>query len=304
MGHAALVLHDAHCVLDAVTVAAALSYEGFRANLSPLDPRVQAARAAPGQNAVAARLGELLADSALWQPGAARRVQDPLSFRCVTQVHGAALAAMESARDHVELELNSAAESPLVVIESCEMLSNGNFHAPGLAIALDAFGIALAHVATMCVERCIKLLAPRFSGLPSQLTRHGPTHSGFATTQKTLTALMNRIRHAANPGSLDSLPVSDGVEDHAPMTANVVAKTAAIVDDLRYLAAIELLIAAQALDLAGVDRGAIGCGARAAYDAVRAGVPMLDGDRPLGPDIETVERALSAGQFAIGGGRR
>ena len=79
------------------------------------------------------------------------------------------------------------------------------------------------------------------------------------------------------------------------MTANVVAKTAAIVDDLRYLAAIELLIAAQAVDLAGVDRGTIGRGARAAYDAVRAGVPMLDGDRPLGPDIETIERALARG---------
>ena len=86
-------------VLDALNVAAALSCEGFRANLSPLDPRVQAARPAPGQNAVAARLAALLAGSALWQPGAARRVQDPLSFRCVTQVHGAALAAAHAVRD-------------------------------------------------------------------------------------------------------------------------------------------------------------------------------------------------------------
>ena len=285
-------------------VATALSYEGFRANLSPLDPRAQAARPAPGQNAVAERLGVLLAGSALWQPGVARRVQDPLSFRCVTQVHGAALAAAHSVRGHVELELNSAAESPLVVAETNEMLSNGNFHAPGLAIALDALGIALAHVAMLCVERCIKLLAHRFSGLPTQLTRHGPAHSGFATIQKTLTALGNRIRHAANPGSLDFLPVSEGVEDHAPMTANVTAKTATIIDDLRYLAAIELLIAAQAVDLSGIDRGAMGHGARTAHDTVRAGVAMLDGDRPLGPDIETIERALRAGRFEIHGGLR
>jgi histidine ammonia-lyase len=299
VGHAALVLHDALAVQDALNVATALSCEGFRANLSPLDPRAQAARPAPGQNAVAGRLAALLAGSTLWPPGVARRVQDPLSFRCVTQVHGAALDAAAAVRAHVELELNSAAESPLVVAATNEMLSNGNFHAPGLAIALDAFGIALAHVAMICVERCIKLLSHRFSGLPAQLTRHGPAHSGFATIQKTLTALGNRIRHAANPASLDCLPVSEGVEDHAPMTANVAAKTAALVDDLRYLAAIELLVAAQAVDLSGIDHGTMGRGARAAYDAVRAGVAMLDGDRPLGADIETVERALRAGRFAI-----
>jgi histidine ammonia-lyase len=171
-------------------------------------------------------------------------------------------------------------------------------------IALDAFGLALHHVATICVQRCIKLFSQRFSGLPLQLTRHGPGHSGFATVQKTLTALSNRIRHAANRGSLDSLPVSEGVEDHAPMTANVVAKTAAIAGDLRYLAAIELLVAAQSVDLSGVDRATLGSGARAAYDAVRAGVTMLDGDRPLGPDIETIERALREGRFALEGGRR
>jgi histidine ammonia-lyase len=304
VGHAALVAHDALAVLDALNVSAALSFEGFRANLSPLDPRVQAARPEPGQQAVAARLTELLADSALWQPGSARRVQDPLSFRCVTQVHGAALATEWNARLHIERELNSAAESPLVLVESQAMLSTGNFHVPGLAIALDAFGLGLAQCAALCVERCIKLLSPPFSGLPLQLTRHGPAHSGFATVQKTLTALYNRIRHAANPACLDFLPVSEGVEDHAPMTSNVVAKTGVITDDLRFLSAIELLVAAQAIDLRDLDRNGLGRGTRAAYDAVRRDVATLDLDRPLGPDIEIIERALRAGAFsAIGAAR-
>ena len=298
VGCAALALHDAIAALDALNVAAALAFEAFRANLSPLDPRVQAARPAPGQREVAARLTALLEGSALWSRGAARRVQDPVSFRCVTQVHGAAFAAASSAREQIELELNSAADSPLVLPESGEMLSNGNFHVPGLALAFDAFGIGLAQAAAASVERCLKLFSPAFSDLPLQLTRHGPMHSGFATVQKTLTALYNEIRHAANPASLDFLPVSEAVEDHAPMTPHAIAKSVVIADNLCYLAAIELLTAAQAIDLRGLDPDTLGRGAKAAYDAVRKAVPTLDVDRPIGPDIEAIERLVAAG--AIG----
>jgi len=298
VGCAALALHDAIAALDALNVAAALAFEAFRANLSPLDPRVQAARPAPGQREVAARLTALLEGSALWSRGAARRVQDPVSFRCVTQVHGAAFAAASSAREQIELELNSAADSPLVLPESGEMLSNGNFHVPGLALDFDAFGIGLAQAAAASVERCLKLFSPAFSDLPLQLTRHGPMHSGFATVQKTLTALYNEIRHAANPASLDFLPVSEAVEDHAPMTPHAIAKSVVIADNLCYLAAIELLTAAQAIDLRGLDPDTLGRGAKAAYDAVRKAVPTLDVDRPIGPDIEAIERLVAAG--AIG----
>lgn len=295
VGHAALVLTDCATALDALDVAAVLSFEGFRANLSPLDPRVQAARPARGQAPIAVRLTELLAGSDLWQPGAARRVQDPVSLRCVTQVHGSALAALLLARDDVELELNSAADSPLVLAATGEMLSNGNFHIPGLALAFDALGLALAHVAMLCVERCQKMYSPALSGLPLQLTAFGPEHSGFATLQKTLTALWNEIRHLANPASLDSLPVSETVEDHAPMAANVVAKTGALVPCLRLLAAIELLTAAQAIDLRGAPAAALGRGAARAYAAVRGRVPRLDEDRPLGPDVEAVAGLIADG---------
>ena len=130
VGHAALVVHDASRVLDALNIAAALSFEGFRANLMPLDPRVQAARPAPGQNEIAARLTALLAGSVLGRAGAARRVQDPLSLRCVSQIHGAALAALRTARDHVELELNSAAENPLVLADAGDVLSSGKLPHP------------------------------------------------------------------------------------------------------------------------------------------------------------------------------
>jgi histidine ammonia-lyase len=121
----------------------------------------------------------LLAGSTLGQAGAARRVQDPLSLRCVTQVHGAALAALRTARDHVELELNSAADSPLVLTDAGEMLSTGNFHIPGFALAFETLGLALAHAALTCVQRCQKLFNPALSGLPLQLTTRGPEHSAL-----------------------------------------------------------------------------------------------------------------------------
>ena len=295
VGHAALVLRDCADALDALNVAAALSFEGFRANLSPLDPRAQAAHPAPRQSEIAARLTVLLKGSALWQAGAARRVQDPLSFRCVSQVHGAALAALLAARDHVELELNSAAESPLVTADAEEMLSNGNFHIAGLALAFDTLGLALAQTAMLCVQRCQKLFSPALSGLPLQLTTHGPEHSGFATIQKTLVALYGAIRHLANPASLDSVPVSEMVEDHASMASHTVAKAGAMAMHLRMLAAVELLAAAQAVDLRGLAPKALGTGTGRAQAAIRARVPMLEFDRPLGPDVEAVCAVIAAG---------
>jgi histidine ammonia-lyase len=298
VGHGALVLRDCADVLDALNIAAALSLEGFRANLSPLDPRVQAARPAPGQREVAARLTALLADAHLWQAGAPRRVQDPVSLRCVAQVHGAALAALRNARDHIELELNCAADSPLVLTETGEMPSTGNFHVPGLAIAFDTLGLALAHTAMLCVQRCQKLMSPALSGLPLQLTRHGPDHSGFAAVQKTLVALYNAVRHLAHPASLDGVPVSEAVEDHAPMAPRTVAKAGEMAVHLRMLAAVELLVAAQAVDLRELPPDALGAGTRAAQRAVRALVPTLDHDRPLGPEIEAVEHAIGAGALA------
>ena len=295
VGHAALVLHDAAAVLDSLNIAAALSFEAYRAHLGPLDARVQAARAARGQVAIAERLRELLEGSDLWLAGAARRVQDPVSLRCVSQVHGAALAALQLARNDVEVELNSAADSPLVLADAALLMSTGNFHIPALALALDGVGLALAHVAILAVARCQKLFTPALSGLPLQLTTLGPAHSGFATVQKTLTALYNQIRHLANPSSLDSLPVSETVEDHASMAPHAVARIAAMLPLLKYLAAIELLSAAQAADLRPVSAATMGRGAATAYRAVRGAVPRLVEDRPLGPDIEAVAALIGAG---------
>ncbi|MBB5213360.1 HAL/PAL/TAL family ammonia-lyase [Parapusillimonas granuli] len=266
--------------------AATLTMEGFRANLSPLDARVQAARPTPGQAAAAAHIRALLDGSGLWEKGAARRVQDPLSIRCVAQIHGAVLWARQGLREHIECELNGSGDSPLVVQEPDELLSSSNFHIPGLALSLEALGVSLAQAASAAVQRCLRLYSPGASGLPMQLTQHGPEHSGFATVQKTLTALWSEVRHLANPACLDFFPVSEGAEDHALMAPGVAAKTARLAERVTMIAAIEMLSAAQAVDLAQVSpRGA---GTRDTYARIRATAPVLDGDRPLGPDMDAI----------------
>ena len=298
VGRAALVLHEAFALLEQWNAAVALSYEGFRANLTPIDARVVRMRPAPGQVEMAARLRTLLAGSHLLSPGSARRVQDPLSLRCVAQVHGALWWMLGEAKAQVELELNHAGESPLVLVDEGEMLSTSNFHVPALALALDGVAIAFAQTSSLAAERCIKFMSPAMTGLPLQLTRHGPQESGFATVQKTLTALYSEIRLRANPGSIDFLPVSEGVEDHATMTLGTVEKLAEIVERARYIIAIECLIAAQAIDLHDLDPESLGEGPRALYRRLRAEVARLDHDRPLGPDIDRIEALLRSGATA------
>lgn len=293
-----LVVHDLLQTMDAWLATIALSYEGYRANASPLRVETAAARPAAGQVAVAARLRQLLDGGQLLAPGNARRVQDPLSFRVVAQVHGAAQAAADTAREQIEVELNSAADSPLVMVDEALMLSTGNFHLPAVALALDSCAIALAQMASMGVQRCQRFMTPALTDLPLQLTRHGPAHSGFASIQKTLVVLWSEIRQRANPGSLDYMAVSETLEDHATMSLSVAEKLAESLERVHYLIAIELIIAAQAVDLRGLQRTRLGHGARQAYDQVRALVPMLDEDRSMGPDIEQVCHAVATGVFS------
>ncbi|OGB88714.1 MAG: histidine ammonia-lyase [candidate division NC10 bacterium RIFCSPLOWO2_12_FULL_66_18] len=295
VGHGALVLWDALAALEVATVAAGLSLEGFRGNLSPLDPRVQAARPAPGQGEVASRLRAILEGSDLSDAGTARSVQDPLSFRCVTQVHGAAQAAIAFAQESVEIELNSAGDNPLVLPDDGAILSTGNFHVPALALGFDLLGLALAQVASLATGRVIQLMSPAASGLPLFLSPYGGTRTGFATLQKTLTALRAEIRHLANPASLDFLPVSEGVEDHATMAPLTVRKAGEIVAGLTAILAIELMVAAQAVDLR--DSLRLGRGTRTAYTVLREVVQPLDEDRVIGPDVERIQELITSGRF-------
>ncbi|SEG68321.1 HAL/PAL/TAL family ammonia-lyase [Bosea lathyri] len=296
VGLAALAVDALSTALQVSVVAGALSLEGFRANLSPLDADLAAMRGMPGHSAGADRLRALLAGSDLFEPGTARKVQDPLSFRCLAPVAGHASLAVAAARAIVEAELASVCDSPAVLVSRDAMLSSVNFDTTELALTLEAAGLALAHLATTSAARVMKLMSPSMSDLPRFLTRHGGSHSGFATSQKTVAALEAEIRHLALPLGGMTLPVADGVEDYAPMTPRIVEKTHAIARRLTRLAAIELVVAAEAVDLRGDIT--LGRGTAAAHVFVRRHVARLDDDRPMGREYEALALTIEAGGLA------
>jgi histidine ammonia-lyase len=292
IGVAAVALVDAEAWLRATQVAAALSMEGFRANLTPLDPRVVDARPAPGQRWAADGLRALLAGGSLTESGAARRLQDPLSLRCASQVNGSLRFALEVLAQALEPELTGAADNPVVLADDDAILSNGNFHVPALAMALDAAAIAIAQVAAVITERQARLKTSRLSGLPQNLggtdSSHA-SHSGMAPLTKTAQALTLEIRHRAAPLSVHSTVGADGVEDDSTGAAQGALRLGEQLQRLRLLVAIELLVAAQAVDAAAVDR--LGAGTEAAHRCVRETVAELEDDRALGPDVERLAAA-------------
>ncbi len=296
---AALDLVDALVCLDMMQAAAALSMEGFRANLSPLDPRVVAARPAPGQAWAADGLRALLRGGALTEPGAARRLQDPLSLRCVSQIHGSLHVALALLAAAVAPELGGAADNPLVLTDDEEILSTGNFHVPALSLALDATAIALSQVAAASTERQARLKTERLSGLPAGLSPSAHLSSGLSPLSKTAQSLAVEIRHLATPLSIMPAIGADSVEDDSTGAAHAALRVREQLERMRPLVAIELIVAAQAVDLAlGGRAESLGSGTAAAFAAVRESVATLNEDRPMGPDVELLTtRWLTDGEL-------
>lgn len=303
-GHATAVLAELSELLGLSVMAAALSDEGYAANPAVFDARLAAARPASGQERAAAMFRAVLKGSSLYDPGAARAIQDALSFRVLSQIYGPALTSLETAIAAVELEINAAADNPLVLADDGLIVSTANFHTPAIALAFDMLAIVNTHLATAAGYRIIKLMNPALSGLAKYLSPVGGASTGFNSLQKTVSYLHAEIRLKATPGSLDSLPVSDAVEDHAPHTPLTIRKLEEQLLPLRLLIAIEALVAAQAVDLRGDVR--LAPVTRLLFDAIRAEVPRLTQDRPTGPDVDCVcslmrsETLLSAMVAAAG----
>ena len=292
---AGLALHSARRVMRQSEEAAALSFEGYAANPTIFDHRLAAARPGAGQVAAAERFRALLAGSSLYDVGAARSIQDALSFRCLSQVHGAAHDALERAVSACELELNAAADNPLVLTADGEMLSTGNFHLMALSLAGDALAMALSSVAAMTVGRIVKLMQAEMTQLPRFLSPVGGASAGLVSMQKTAVALYGEIRRHANPAGLDQFAVSETVEDHSAQTPLVYAKLADQVQALERLVALEMLVAAQAVDLRKPAR--LGAASAPLHAVIRAAVPPLTDDREGGADVEkivTVMRAMAS----------
>lgn len=289
-GVAALALEAGEGLLEALGIATALSMEGFRASPSPIDANVAGAHPAPGQEWEAAGLRELLRGGSLLD-GPGRRLQDPLSFRCASHVHGALRWALDVLATAVSATINGAGENPLV-LASGEVVSTGNFHTPALALALDACAIAIAQAAGPASERPARLANEGLSGLPANLSRAGEGRSGVAPLLKTAQSLAVDIRHLAAPLAVDPRFGADGVEDDSTNAAAAALRLETQLGLLERVVAVELVCAALAVDLAAPDRP--GRGTAAAHACVRELVEPLEDDRPLGAEVERVARELVA----------
>jgi histidine ammonia-lyase len=280
IGHAALVVSRAERAAAAADVAAAVSMEATGANPSILHPAVGRAKPIPGQSAAADHVRDLLKGSDLLKPGVAQSVQDALSFRVVPQVHGALREYTAYARDAVLVELNAAADNPLVSLQDQTLISNGNFHPMVLAIACDALRIAIAHVGQLSERRMSHLWDAFFRQLTS-----APTAAYGLQLRYPAAAVFSELKQLAGPATLDTPPLDLGVEDHATGAPLSVRKADAALDLLEDLLAIELLLARDVLATAP-STPVLGVGTKAALDMVEEAVVAAD------PRPDAVHRAV------------
>jgi histidine ammonia-lyase len=299
---ACLAIADAGALMDSFDVAAALDLEAWSANLTCLHPVIEQTRPFPGLAATLHRLRALLADSYLWRPGAARFLQDPLTFRCLPQIHGAARDALAYARDILAVELNSSQSNPVVVVPEHRIVSVGNFDIGPLAAALDFARIALAPVVTSANERAVKLLQAPFSGLAAGLAAvpDSPDDalSELATSGQAITIEARTLAHPVSY-ELASSVKGDGIEDRATMAPLSARRLADMVQLCARVAAIELVVAAQALDLRSP--GPLGQGTSRAYRLVRELVPFTQADGTLPADLEPVVDLVARGDLIPAG---
>ena len=289
-GHAALALADASALLDSLDVAGALDLEAFAASLTPLDPALGAARPYVGLVHTLDRLRSALEGSYLWREGSARNLQDPLCFRCLPQVHGAARDALRYAFGQLAVELNAHQGNPLVVPgERARIVSVGSFDVLPLAVALDLIRIALAPALTSACERAVKLLQRPFSGLSEGLAPEvGLPDDGLAEFGIAIQAIVAEARLLAQPVSFELASVSqaEGIEDRATAAPLAARRVAEQVELGRRIIAIELVVAAQAIDLRAC--APLGRRTAAVYALVRERVPELRGGEPIPQDLEPV----------------
>ncbi len=281
-------------------LAGAMTLEGLLGSHRPFAPEIQAVRGQPGQIAAAARLRELLAGSELnasHQGPGCHKVQDPYSLRCMPQVHGAARDGIGFCRGTLAREVNAATDNPLVFPDTGEIVSGGNFHGQPVALALDVLAVAASHLAAISERRVEQLVNPSLSGLPPFLApRHG-LNSGFMIAQVTSAALVSENKVLCHPASVDSIPSSAGREDHVSMGMTAALKARQVVENVRTCLAIELLVAAQALDLRAPLRPA--AKVAEAHRRIRSVVPHLDEDRELHRDIEAICGLVDEGRLEL-----
>ncbi len=296
-GIAALALVDAMRLWRAAHVAGAMSLEGLMGTPAAFDERIHDARGQVGQRESAAILRELLAESEIRESHRTGdpRVQDAYSLRCMPQVHGPVLDALRFAESLVGREINAGTDNPLV-FDDGTIVSGGNFHGQAVALALDVLAIALTNLAVIAERRIDRLVNPDLNqGLPPFLTRDAGVSSGFMIAQVTAAAVTSECKVLAHPSSVDSIPTDGNKEDVVPMAMGAAWKLRRVLDNVRHVLAIELMCAAQAIELRAPLHPAVRV--RRALAVVRSRVAPLVEDRVLSGDMSALAAAIAAGDF-------
>ncbi len=290
------------CVYDAIRlskltdVAAAMSLEVLMGSKTEFDPRIHRVRPHPGQAVAAENMDRIIRHSEIVSSHQdCYRVQDAYTLRCSPQVHGASRDAINYTRTVVETEMNSSTNNPLIFPESGEFLLGGNFHGQPVALAMDFMAIAVSELANISERRIERLVNPKLSGLPAFLTHDEGLNSGFMIAQYTAASLVSENKCLSHPASVDSIPTSANKEDHVSMGTISARKCRDIIRNSEYVIAIELLCAAQALDM--FTNMKPGEGTLAAYRAIRETISHLDQDRVISNDIEAMVRRMKEDDF-------
>ncbi|HEY4320602.1 MAG TPA: histidine ammonia-lyase [Gemmatimonadales bacterium] len=283
----ALVISDALELATAADIAAAMSIEALKGSHAPFDRRVVSIRPHPGAGETAANVRAVGADSPIHASHAdCDKIQDAYSLRCVPQVHGASRDALRHAAEVVTREINSVTDNPLVFADGDTVISAGNFHGQPIALVMDYAKIAIAELANISERRIEHMMDPAVSGLPAFLATQGGLHSGLMISQYTAASLVSENKVLAHPASVDSIPTSANQEDHVSMGTTSARQCAMILENARWVIAIEVLSATQALEfhlplLPGP-------GVLAATTVIRSVVPSLTEDRVMTGDLAAV----------------
>lgn len=292
---ALLALGDAERLATVADIAAAMSLEALGGTDASLDPGLHALRPHPGQVASAANLRAIIAGSEIVARARRTNVQDAYSLRCAPQVHGATRDALAYVRRAVDVEIIAVTDNPVCFPDRDDVIAGGNFHGQPIAYAADLLAIAVAGLANISERRTERLVNPHLSGLPAFLTTRSGLHSGYMLAQYTAAALVSENKVLAHPASVDSIPTSANQEDHVSMGTIAARKACLAVQNAQRVVAIELVCAAQALDLRG---GRYGAGTEAGRRVVRGCVPRLDEDRRIAEDLRAAE-ALVKGETLV-----
>lgn len=280
--YACHIVTQASELFDWADAIATMSLQAYDGRIEPFEEALHTVRNQPGQISVAQSIRELLHDSAIMKQTKVH-VQDPYSFRCIPQVHGASRDAMEYVRQTVEREINAVTDNPTVFPDEDLIVSGGNFHGQPLALALDFAAIALAELASISERRIYKLIGGQ-RGLPPFLTPEPGLNSGFMIPQYTAASIVSQNKQLCTPASVDTIDSSNGQEDHVSMGANAATKAYDVLNNLRRVLGIELLTAAQALNFRGLE----GCASSTLelHARYRKSVPFIESDEYMRPLIQ------------------